>query len=329
MILYDGVIYRLQDGGGISVLFNELLSRLPVGSHSLVVPDLKRYLDRYRNFKVASKFDIFHSTYYRLPSSTPGKVVTTVHDFTYERYVKGGRKWVHAWQKNRAIANADKIICVSESTKNDLLHYCGSHYEDRVVVVQNGVSTDYCKLPDVSACSQVLFVGARGGYKNFSPTVQAIAALKDLQLVCVGGGGFTPEELRFLESRIPGRYSHSGFLTNSKLNEEYNKSICLAYTSLYEGFGIPVLEAMRAGCPVVAVDASSIPEVSGDAAYLLEAGAMEEIRMAIDFFCVDENRKIYIERGFSQAKKFSWDSTFNNTVAVYEELLGRKLAKDV
>lgn len=328
-ILYDGIIYSLQGSGGISVLFNELITRLPSNIYKMVCFDngaLKpRFLERYRSFHAAAAYELFHSTYYRLPSVRSGRIVTTVHDYTYERYSQGIRKRVHSEQKNKCIAGSDKIICVSESTKRDLLEYSGVHFDSRVVVVHNGVSSDYCKIVDISRRDQVLFVGARSGYKNFSAVVEALSEIDGIELVCVGGGKFNKGELSFLEKNIPHRYCHKGYLSNSQLNLEYNRSLCLVYPSLYEGFGIPILEAMRAGCPVVAVNISSIPEVAGNAAFLMERGGVDEIRIAIEFFCNLNNREKYAKLGLEQAKKFSWDITFNKTLAVYEELLGRKL----
>ncbi len=323
MILFDGVIYNLQRGGGISVLFNELLSRLSVGTYEMIVPESKRPLERYRDFEVKQPYDVFHSTYYRLPSNREGEIVTTVHDFTYERYSSGLKRRVHSWQKKRAVLGADKIICVSECTKRDLIEFYGVEYEPRVVVVPNGVSDDYAPLA-IEVIEQVLFVGARGGYKNFEATVDAISQLSGLGLVCVGGGGFSPAELIFLEQKIPGRYKHAGFLSNAELNIEYNRSICLVYPSLYEGFGIPVLEAMRAGCPVIAVNSSSIPEVAGTSAFLVEKGEATELRDAIRYFYSVDNRQKYIVMGRAQAEKFSWDSTFQQTVSVYNNLLDEK-----
>lgn len=327
MIFYDGIVYRLQSGGGVSVLFEELMSRLPKKCFHLYRPSGDVRLSRY--FDVNAKYGIFHSTYYRLPINKSGNIVSTVHDFTYERYSSGPRKWIHSWQKRRAVAGSDKIICVSESTKRDLLEFYGPLLEDKVSVVYNGVSSCYFSISSIAAESQVLFVGARGGYKNFNSVVRALEAFKDIMLVCVGGGDFSKEEIELMGRFIPGRYRHAGFLTNDQLNLEYNKSICLLYPSLYEGFGIPVLEAMRAGCPVVAVNASSIPEVAGNAAFMLERGQVDEIKEAIEFLCVTDNRSIYRNLGFQQANKFSWDLTFEKTVAVYEELLGRKLVEKV
>ncbi len=325
MIFYDGIIYALQQGGGITVLFNELLERMPRDLYRLEIPKLRTPFDRYRKVQIKGEYELFHSTYYRLPDKYLHPVVTTVHDFTYERYVKGARKLVHTWQKNRAIASSDKIICVSESTKRDLLEFCGERFEDRISVIYNGVSDSYMQIPSIPRECQVLFVGARAGYKNFDATIEAFSSLNDLSLVCVGGGEWTKAELGKLEKLLPGRYRHAGFLSNEALNAEFNKSICLIYPSLYEGFGIPVLEAMRSGCPVVAVNSSSVPEIAADGAYLMELGNPDEIKQGIEFFMVEENRKQFVERGFERASLFSWDVTFQRTIAVYEELLERKL----
>lgn len=324
MLHLDGVIYRLQQTGGISVLFDEILKRLPRESYTLNIPALSYPWSRYSKACFDSPSAIFHSTYYRLPRGGAAGVVTTVHDFTYEKFSRGVKKHLHTWQKLKAIAGADIIICVSESTRSDLYEFANISDSQKVVVVPNGVSHTYQYL-DCLVDEQVLFVGARGSYKNFSNSVLALSKFSDVKLVCVGGGGFTRSEREFLEVNIPGRYRHAGKLTNHELNEQYNKSICLVYPSLYEGFGIPVLEAMRAGCPVIAVSSSSIPEVAGDAAWLLESGSVEEIVEGIEFFRSSDNRDSFIKLGFCQASKFSWDATYFRTLEIYEELLGRKL----
>lgn len=336
LILIDGIIYSLQRTGGITVLFNEIVSRLPQQEFEIVCYGgakfsgtklvKSRLAERYRDARVHRKYDVFHSTYYRLPSVSCGKVVTTVHDYTYERFLRGTlRGRVHSWQKNRAVAGADRIICVSESTKQDLIQFSGAQYESRAVVIPNGVSEGFFPDRNVRIESQVLFVGARGGYKNFHAVVVAIEGLKDVGLVLVGGGPLTKDEHSLLQRHVPGRFAHRGYLSEAELNSEYNRSICLVYPSLYEGFGIPVLEAMRAGCAVVAVDSSSIPEVAGTAALLMERGAPEEVRQAIEFLMVEENRHRYRSQGFSRSKQFSWDITYKRTAKLYEELLGYEL----
>jgi mannosyltransferase len=339
MILYDGIITSLQRTGGVSILFNELIKRMlnagwkhkisiydekisnRLGSSNEYILQTPRILERYRDAIPPIEYDIFHSTYYRLPKGKHGKIITTVHDYTYERYRSNFAKWTHSAQKERAIMHSDIIICVSESTRQDLIEYSGSSYENRTVVIHNGVSADYKILNNIIVKPQIIFVGSRSGYKNFKSLVHAMSSLKDVKLICVGGGKFSREEIKLLENFIPSRYKHLGYLTNIELNKEYNQSLCLVYPSIYEGFGIPVLEAMRSGCPVVAVNCSSIPEIAGNAAILLEDGNPFDIRQAIESLMVKGSREDYINRGILQSTKFSWDETFIKTVGVYNSLL--------
>ena len=341
MLLYDGIVFSLQRTGGISVLFSEMLSRLPVGSFELMgslesppaslrgVPYSylpPRIFERYRRARVTRAYDLFHSTYYRLPDKGRAKVVTTVHDYVYERFAGVARGAVHRWQKRKAVAQSDLLICVSESTRRDLIEFSGPSNAARAIVIYHGASEKFRPLPGIEKRAQVLFVGARGGYKNFAPVVDALSGLSDLELVCVGGGAFTRAEVEMLERRIPRRYRAAGYLDTAELNAEYNRSLCLAYPSLYEGFGMPILEAMRAGCPVIAVNRSSIPEVAGDAAELLEFGHADEIRCAIERLTEGSTRDELVRRGKCQAAKFSWDDTVKRTVAAYEELTGKRFA---
>lgn len=340
MLHFDGIVYSLQQMGGISVMFTEIISRLPRSAYELVgfresPPqtlrganyryERPRRFERYRASRSAGPAELFHSTYYRIPSVRGPRVVTTVYDFIYERYAPAVRRAVHNTQKRRAIRASDRVICISENTRRDLNRFIGTEFDDRVVVIPLGVSTDFAPLDDVSVRSQVLFVGGRAGYKNFRAVVEALGPLQDLKLVCVGGGPFTPEETELLQRNLPGRYHGAGSLTNAQLNLEYNRSICLAYPSLYEGFGIPVLEAMRAGCPVIATNSSSIPEVAGDAAYLLERSDVDEVRSAVEALMVSETRRDLISRGATRSASYSWDETCRRTVMVYEELLGRPI----
>ncbi|HEX9486019.1 MAG TPA: glycosyltransferase family 1 protein [Gemmatimonadales bacterium] len=340
MVLFDGIVFSLQETGGISVLFSEIISRMPAASYELMgfreTPPTAiagatysyhrpRLLERYRRARTTCAFDVFHSTYYRLPTSRRSKVVTTVYDFVYERFAPVHKRAIHGLQKQKAIAGSDRIICISESTRRDLLEFSGQAFADRTVVIPLGASDTFHPLRKVTVLPQVLFVGTRGGYKNFAGVVEALSPLRDITLLCVGGGAFTRTELDLLERRIPRRYRFEGYLSGSELNRAYNSSLCLAYPSLYEGFGIPVLEAMRAGCPVIAVNCSSIPEVSGDAALLLETGRPDEIRDAIQQVVVTATRNDMVSKGSERAALFSWDETYRRTTAVYEELSRRRL----
>ncbi|ANI28366.1 mannosyltransferase [Yersinia entomophaga] len=333
-IVYDGIINSLQSNGGITVYFKELVTRLPsgnfdwysydnkIGDVGVKSIDLKgRLFERYRDCLLPDInkdiSPIFHSSYYRLPKEHM-PVVTTVHDFTYEKFVSGPAKWIHTWQKNRAVKHSDLIICVSENTAKDLQYYC-SVPSDKIRIIHNGVSDKYHSLtPTKTNTNKVIFVGARGGYKNFDIAVKVISRLPHLELSVVGGGEFTDKELSLLNQHLPHRYHWLGRLSDEALNEAYNSAYALLYPSSYEGFGIPILEAMRAGCPVVAVGVSSIPEVAGDAAILVSRPSVDELVEGL--VAIDNERSKFIEFGFQQAAKFSWDKCYQETLNVYKEL---------
>ncbi|WP_421300342.1 glycosyltransferase family 4 protein [Aeromonas veronii] len=330
MIFLDSIIYELQQGGGVTVYYNNIKSRLSAAqvkynevkysdNSSLLTT---RFLERYRDCTVDGNKGVFHSSYYRLPSQRSLKIVTTVHDFTYEKFVKGPAQWLHSWQKNRAIRNSDIIICVSHNTAKDLMQYCPVD-QTKIRVIHNGVSESYYPLSIEcnSNYNGVLFVGARGGYKNFNLAIDAVAAVADLELHIVGGGVLSSAELQQLEAKLSGRYRWLGRLSDDELNMAYNHAYALLYPSSYEGFGIPIIEAMRAGCPVIAVNVSSIPEVAGDAAILVNEPTVAAFSEAL--ITLPAMRNQLISAGFIQAAKFSWDRCFEETLAVYNELLAK------
>lgn len=335
MVYFDYIIGSLQSHGGISVYFDSIMRRyfscdnegvllLPGDMCNnfsvipLIVPAGK--INRYRDvFFDCNGHGVFHSSYYRLPANRNLKIVTTVHDFTYEKFVRGPAKWVHCWQKYRAIKHSDIVICVSQNTARDLMHYCPID-PSKIRVIHNGVSESYHVLPDVqSKTNEVLFVGARAGYKNFELAVDALVKRPELSLSIVGGGPLSEAEQQRLDARIPGRYTWLGRLSDEELNLAYNRAYALLYPSSYEGFGIPVIEAMRAGCPVIAVNVSSIPEVAGSAAILTDIADAELFANSLSI--LPQRREVLVEAGIEQAKKFSWDKCFEETLQVYKELM--------
>lgn len=344
MLVFDGIIFSLQKNGGISVYFAELLNRfakleyeskvLMSGENQVSLRESEmplrenipaRILERYRNISLEGT-GLLHSSYYRYSTRKNYLNVTTVYDFTYERFVNGPRKWGHSWQKFNAIRHSDAVLCISESTKKDLLQFIPDISEDRIFVTPLAANSLFsCELSSKEPEDYVLFVGARGGYKNFSLLVRALGHLSDVRLFVVGGGGFSAEELVLLESLVPGRYFHQGNVAVERLKELYNRALCLVYPSAYEGFGIPVLEAMSAGCPVVALRNSSIPEVAGDAAILLDSPDEEHLSDEIRRISQSEIRKDLTAKGFQRSRLFSWDVTFKKTMTVYEMLLGQTL----
>lgn len=334
MLVFDGIVEKLQSGGGVTVVFRELLSRMNgyeyyVYDHPSKISHIycikkSRVFERYRNVDLELIFEdgsrnVFHSTYYRIPSAFNGKIVTTVHDFTYEKFVRGPAKWVHCWQKYRAIKHSDIVICVSHNTARDLMYYCPID-PSKIRVIHNGVSESYHVLPDVqSKTNEVLFVGARAGYKNFELAVDTLVKRPELSLSIVGGGPLSEAEQQRLDARIPGRYTWLGRLSDEELNLAYNRAYALLYPSSYEGFGIPIIEAMRAGCPVIAVNVSSIPEVAGSAAILTDVADADLFANAL--LSIPQRREALVEAGLEQAKKFSWDKCFEETLQVYKELM--------
>lgn len=337
LIIIDDIIFYLQRHGGISVYFNELISRFSSEKvdfnfleENKNLSPFALFLKRYGDIKCKSNI-LLHSSYYRISKCKNVKNITTVHDFTYEKFIKGPARWLHSWQKFRAIRHSAAVICISENTKYDLMHYLPDVDPNRIFVVPNGVSDEFYPLANIQANSgnYVLFVGARVHYKNFDLAVKVLAQLGNIDLVAVGGGSFSTKELVLLNQYLPGRFQHAGFANTEQLNVLYNEALCLLYPSSYEGFGIPVIEAMRAGCPVVALNASSIPEVAGGAAILVDQPEVSGFVDAIGGLRCKEKVSELRELGFAQAAKFSWDETFRQTVAVYEHVLGHPLPKRI
>lgn len=346
-VVIDGIVFSLQKAGGISVVWNELLVRFNqmknCATQLVIYPNKNIFYDesnffnidvsvrklrkfaRYLNLRsnCSDKF-IFHSTYYRTCSGSNAINVTTIHDFTYEYYYTGIRKYIHCWQKYRAIKKSKGIICISENTKKDLLKFLPSISEDRIKVIYNGVSDDYNVItPSLIKTNSILFVGARSSYKKFEFAVDCISKT-DYNLQIIGGGDLSQSEIQMLDSKLPFRYEVFKNISNSELNILYNKAFCLLYPSVYEGFGIPVLEAQKAGCPVIAYRGSSIPEIIGDHGMMFD---FFDENVILNLFNRLENtniRKEIINAGLENASLFTWDRCFNELILFYKELLDEK-----
>ncbi|MCL2010039.1 MAG: glycosyltransferase family 4 protein [Synergistaceae bacterium] len=273
---------------------------------------------------------VYHPTYYNFSSTAHSKVVFTVHDFTHERYPLLFTKSDKTPElKREAFERADALICVSESTKNDLLNF----YELKPKCL---VKTIYHGYNDLSSFSTLdkplpaypyfLFVGPRHKYKNFGCLLEAFSLSsslkKDFGIVCFGGTAFSDtEKKRFAELGIADRVARfeGG---DDMLAALYKNAAALVFPSLYEGFGIPVLEAMSCDCPVIAGDTSSIPEVAGDAALLFNPASAENLADQLKKVAFDgELRTNMIESGRRRRSLFSWDRCAKETLALYKELL--------
>jgi mannosyltransferase len=247
--------------------------------------------------------------------------VVTVHDFAYERWVAGPRAWTHTLQKNAAIRHAQAIICVSEATRDDLLEFVPLRSDQRVHVVYNGVGEafhplDNCADPTLRPFA--LFVGQRGRYKNFSLALKAMELMPDVELFCVGGGPLQQAEVATASHGARARVKHLGTVSDEALNRLYNQAQCLLYPSAYEGFGIPVLEAMRAGCPVVSVSCKAVLEIGGKA--LTVAAPSPEGLAAAVLSTASAQRAVLRSQGLALSSRYSWDRHCAETLAVYRLL---------
>ena len=340
MIVIDGIIFSLQKHGGISVYFKQLLAYLHRNREQAIclvdeplLQDVKnigellditrrsaRLLERYRPCRIPEGTSVFHSSYYRIPSRFGSPSVVTVHDFIYERYQRGPRQWMHTTQKNAAIHAAQAVICVSESTKQDLLEFVGDRPGQAIHVIHNGVSEVFHHLDTESSFSSfVIFVGQRDGYKNFRLALQALTFLPDIELHCVGGGHLHHDELKGVCQSVAKRVRHLGFVTDEELNVLYNHAICLIYPSSYEGFGIPVVEAMRAGCPVVTANCKAVLEV-GQGALIVVADHDPQAMADAILQTVSSERPRLIQNGLAVAQRYSWEATHRQTLEVYRSL---------
>lgn len=354
-LVLDNIIFSLQYGGGASVVWSEHISRLlkdnrfdvsfieyennNIFRKELAIPNNRiktisdRWLKLLRYIDVNNKKTIpyiFHSSHYRIDKCRFARNVTTVHDFVYEYYVKGIRKKIHSAQKWNSIRKADKIICISESTKKDLLHFLPDIEEDRIAVVYNGVDdcyhliiseTEYELNIPFSTGEYILYVGCRHtGYKNFGLVVDVCKKIKK-PLMIVGGEPVTNEEASWLSEQLGNRYHTMRGISTIALNELYNRAFAVLYPSFYEGFGIPVVESQRAGTPVICFRRSSIPEVAGDTALCMSEYTVDAVIERLKYLEQEEYRKKEIEHGLINSQRFSWDRTYQQTTDIYLSLL--------
>ncbi|HKR82530.1 MAG TPA: glycosyltransferase family 1 protein [Terriglobales bacterium] len=278
--------------------------------------------------------DILHETYYGPRSVAPpsSQVVVTIHDMIPERLPQlMPNHDTTARSKAASVRRADHIICVSQNTRKDVIEILGVH-PDKVSVVHLGSSLSACKprsmMQSADGRPYILYVGVRAGYKNFDGLLKAYAnssALRrDFDLICFGGPRFTPEENR--EMKALGLQGHVLRMTGADelLCRVYSSATCLVYPSLYEGFGIPIAEAMACECPVVCSSTSSMTEVAGDAAQYFDPYDSDNMQVAIEKV-VNSNdaRGDLRSRGRRRATQFSWERCAKHTLEIYSSLSSR------
>ena len=357
MLLLDNIVFELQKAGGVSLVWRAILDACiadtelnchaidsGAGFKNIFYPEnmngvklikergplaLRRYLTINKNISAT----VFHSSYFRVHSNKKVKNIVTVHDFVYEKFDSGLRKHVHLLQKKHALKAADVIICVSQNTKEDLLSYHPALGEKEIRVIYNGVSTDFCPhkegadaLSNRNNAPYLLYVGGRFAHKNFNAALQLLltpAANKmGLKLKVVGGGALTDKEQELISHLgLLNKVSHTGHVSSKELNMLYNLAFAFIYPSLYEGFGIPPLEAMAAGCPVICSNISSIPEVVGQAGLLFDPTQIESVEPYLEKLQHRDYRQQIVRNGLEHSAQFSWHKTGQQTLSLYKELL--------
>ena len=278
--------------------------------------------------------DVIHETYYTdnktVKSSAPS--VITVHDMIHELFPTSFSASDRTSSlKRNAVIRADHVICVSKNTKNDLLNYFKIP-ENKVTVIHHGidglVDANEISLETQKRFNQpyLLYVGNREGYKNFVSFIKAYSQSEllknDFQVIAFGGGEFNKSELTLLyklDLKDNVIYRQGDDQLMSYL---YSNATALIYPSIYEGFGMPTLEAMAHRCPVIASNSSSIPEVVADAGHYFDPKNIDSIKNSIEevvysSHIIDE----LITKGNERLKHFSWKECAKKTKSVYKKII--------
>jgi glycosyltransferase involved in cell wall biosynthesis len=272
---------------------------------------------------VPRRADLFHGLNQRLPTIRPRRTVTTFHDLFVLTgdYSTPEFRRRFAEQARRAAAESDRIITVSEFTAAQVHQLLGVE-RSRLRVVHHGV---HIPQPSLLAREKIiLHVGAIQARKNVGRLIQAFETIPaDWRLVLAGSAGFGAEEILrgIAASPARDRISVLGYITADALADWYARSTILAFPSLDEGFGIPILEAMAAGLPVLTSNRSALAEVAGDAALQVNPESVEELAEALRRMISDEHlRGDLKQKGLARAAEFAWPKAVEGTWKVYREL---------
>jgi mannosyltransferase len=352
MLILDNIAFEIQKIGGVSLVWKCIVDACLNSDldFKMMQSDLAKENDFYPQGVEPSKIilegggtnkrrflkvptpngtKIFHTSYFRVPSDKKLIHIVTIHDCIQERFSTGLKRSIYLWEKSRAIKSATKLICVSECTKRDLLEFYPFVNPNDVSVIYNGFTSSSFNLLDEEYNKDepyLVYVGGRNAHKNFTAALKILKFPESinlgLKLKVVGGGALTKAELKLIETYNLGeQIEHLGHVSTEKLNNIYNFAYALIYPSYYEGFGIPPLEAMAAGCPVICSNTSSLPEVVGNAGLTFDP---LKIDSAAEYIVKLKNplfRKEVISNGFDNAQRFSWETTGNQTLNLYKSLL--------
>ena len=316
-------------------------TKYPFSDYLISLPGIiqtKKILSKSKNNTV------FHPTALYLPYKYDNRhhsMVVTCHDLIYNHYQKeNGHNLKHKLNMmnfHNGYKNATRIIAISNNTKKELMGYYDFVSPDMVDVIYHGFSLknrgilnnkfDEKKLSQLmSGKRYLLFVGNRLNHKNFPFFVSAIAPLLldlcDLYLICVGGGNFKYDEEDLLNSLgIKNKIIHL-FPTDEELTYLYQHALTYICPSLYEGFGLPILEAYANSCPAILNNTSCLPEIGGEGALYFESENPISLQNCVySLYGNDNLRETLISKGHTQVKKFSWDKCAKKTYQTYQRAL--------
>ena len=285
-------------------------------------------------YKDKNNLDVFFSPTHYLPLFSVVPSVVSIFDLSYLKYPELFKKkdlyQLKIWGRY-SIKRAKAVITISESSKNAIIE----EYKlasDKVHVVYPGIKelinnreinmTDLQKKYGIKK-NFILFVGTIQPRKNIARMVEAISQIPELELIVVGKKGWQYEGILDSPRKfgVENRVKFLEFVPDEELSELYKNAICFVLPSLYEGFGLPILEAMKYGCPVVTSNTSSLPEAGGDAALYFDPEDSSDIAEKIKKLLSDDKlREDMIEKGYKQAKKFSWEKAAKEALHVLKEV---------
>jgi glycosyltransferase involved in cell wall biosynthesis len=283
-----------------------------------------------------SKPDVFFSPTHYLPVFTPKKSAISVLDVSYLRFPELFKpkdlSQLTKWTKY-SVKKAKAIFTISKSSKDDIIKTYGIA-DNRVVVTYPGIRTLDRKNKTLSMDefkekyglkeNYLLFVGTLQPRKNIVRLIEAFSMLKDeIQLIIIGKKGWLYEEILNAPKKFNAedRIRFLDFVPDEDLSLFYKNALCFVLPSLYEGFGLPILEAMNCGCPVIAGNISSLPEAGGDAALYVDPLSVADIKKKLEIIIGDKDlREKLIKKGHEQVKKFSWEKTAGETLKELESL---------
>jgi glycosyltransferase involved in cell wall biosynthesis len=272
---------------------------------------------------------IWHATYFQLPNWWPGPKVTTVYDLVHEKFPHFFNKnydEILRQRKKRAVLAADKVICISESVRSEAIDSYGLPSE-KVVAIPLACGDIFRRLSKEEITSNqrveqpfILYVGMRQHYKNFKTLLSAYSVWprrKEVQLMVVGNPWSDEEKKQMIASGIESNVVCRSGITDEELCALYNQALAFVYPSLSEGFGIPLLEAMACGCPIVASRIPIFREVAGDIPYFFDPLNKEELIAALEAACFSKGTQTIRDDILTI---YSWDRNAQTTLKLYKEL---------